>query len=242
MVWKIAVPALLSSAMKLSQRIAFSRVVTGLAIIAGAHALGSVVAGAEEVAPVKFDFEEYEEGTEPDLFVVEGTFKIAAEDGNKVLQLEPLPLAESGVIFGKSLKGEASVTVDVKASKLRRSTPRFGVGLHGISGYRLRVVPASSKLEVVKSEEVVQSVDYKWTSDEWLTLRLTIEAAAEGKWVISGWVWPRGGEAPKEPAITIQSDEKPGQGKASIWGTPYSGMPISYDNVVIENREAEGEK
>ena len=228
--------------MKFSQRIAFSRVVTGLAIIAGAYALGSDVAGAEELATVKFDFEEFEEGTEPDLFVIEGTFKIAAEDGNKVLQLEPLPLAESGVIFGKSLKGAASVTADVKASKLRRSTPRFGVGLHGISGYRLRVVPASSKLEVVKSDEVVQSVDYKWTSDEWLTLRLTIEAGAEGKWVIGGWVWPRGGEAPKEPAITFQSDEKLGQGKASIWGTPYSGTPISYDNVVIENRASEEEK
>ena len=228
--------------MKLLQSIAFSRVVTGLAILAGAHALGSVAAVAEEAAPVKVDFEEYEEGTEPDLFVIEGTFKIATEDGNKVLQLEPLPLAESGVIFGKSLKGAASVTADVKASKLRRSSPRFGVGLHGISGYRLRVVPASGKLEVVKSEEVIHSVDYKWTSDQWLTLRLTIEAGAESKWVISGWVWQRGGEAPKEPAITFQSDERPGQGKASIWGTPYSGTPISYDNVVIENREAEEEK
>ncbi|MEZ5328634.1 MAG: hypothetical protein R3F19_26615 [Verrucomicrobiales bacterium] len=227
--------------MKLLQKRAVSRVIAGMAIVTVAHAIGSAV--ADEATTEKFDFEQYEAGTEPDdLFVIEGTFKIGDDDGNKVLELEPLPLSESGVIFGKSLKGAAAVTADLKASKRRRSTPRFGIGLHGISGYRLRVVPATSKLELVKSEEVVKSVEYKWTSDEWLTLRLTIDANADGKWVISGWVWPRGGEVPKEPAITMQSEDKPGQGKASIWGTPYSGTPISFDNIVIENREAEESK
>lgn len=127
------------------------------------------------------------------------------------------------------------MSVDVKATKRRRSTPRMGVGLHGISGYRLRLVPATGTVELVKSEEVVKSVEFKWSSDQWFTLRLTIEAASDAKWTISGWVSAKGKEAPEVPTITMESDEKPGQGKASVWGTPYSGTPIFYDNLMIQN-------
>ena len=80
-------------------------------------------------APLKIDFEDSEVGADADdLFVIEGNFKFAKEEGgNKVLELQPSPLSESGVIFGKSLKGAAQVTAKIKAQKKRRSTPRFGI-------------------------------------------------------------------------------------------------------------------
>lgn len=220
--------------MNLSQRFANPVSVAGFLAVAF-FTLSSAVM-AEEKAPVKIDFENYEVGAEPDdLFIIEGTFKIADDSGDKVLQLEPLPLSESGVIFGKSLKGAASVSVDVKATKRRRSTPRMGVGLHGISGYRLRLVPATGVIELVKAEEVVKSSKIKWASGEWFTMKLSIEVGKDGKWNISGWVWPKGSDAPEAPAITMESDERPGQGKASVWGTPYSGTPIFYDDIQIQD-------
>ena len=220
--------------MNLLQRIARSPLIACLGVAVLFQPVGRSVA-EDSKPPTKIDFEEFEVGSEPDLFVIEGTFIVRDDAGNKVLELQPQPLSESGVIFGKSLKGAASVTVDIKASKKRRSTPRFGVGLHGISGYRLRLVPATNVIELVKSEEAVKSAEFKGNSGEWLSLRLAIETGADGKWVISGWAWPKGSEAPKDPVITMQSEEKPGQGKASIWGTPYSGTPILYDNLVIQD-------
>ena len=217
--------------MKSSYRIVFPGIVT----VAG-FALMCLSADLGAAEPVKIDFEQYDVASEPDdLFVIEGTFKIGDEDGDRVLQLDPQPLSEGGVIFGKSLKGAASVSVEVKATKRRRSTPRFGVGLHGISGYRLRVVPATNEIELIKSEERVKSAEFKWTSGEWLTLKLSIEQTDGGKWEISGWAWPKGQEAPSTPAISLTAETRPGQGKASIWGTPYAGTPIVYDDVVIHD-------
>lgn len=211
-------------------------------LLAGLMPCDRTVADEPAPAPVAIDFEAYEAGTEPDdLFVIEGMFRIAEDGGDKVLQLEPQPLNESGVIFGKSLRGAASVSVEIKATKRRRSTPRFGVGLHGISGYRLRVVPATNEIELIKSEEKVKAAALPWTSGEWLHLKLSVVPADGGKWVVSGWAWPKGKEAPAEPLITLVSDEKPGQGKASIWGTPYSGTPILYDDIVIEDLSPDGE-
>ena len=202
-----------------------------LCLFAVVFAIGCVTAASAE--PVKIDFEEYEKDSEPDdLFVIEGTFTVIEEDESKVLRLEPQPLSESGIIFGKSMKGAGEVSAEIKSTRKRRSTPRFGIGLHGISGYRLRVVPAKKKVELVKSEEVVKTAAFDWASGEWTNLRLVIEGADE-KWIVKGWVWAKGKEAPKEPTISLESDKKPGQGKASIWGTPYAGTPIFFDNIRI---------
>jgi hypothetical protein len=223
----------------------FSRRSLVLSIALAATPLSAEDKGkAEETkspAPVKIDFEEYEAGSgADDLFIIEGSFKFAEEEGgNKILELEPRPLAESGIIFGKSLKGAATVTAKIKAQKKRRSAPRFGIGLHGISGYRFRVVPARNIVELVKSEEPVKSAEFKWTSGDWAHVKLSIEPAmAEGKWVINGWVWKDGDKPTPGPVISLTAEGKPGQGKASIWGTPYSGTPILYDDIVITDQQA----
>ena len=85
--------------------------ISGLAAAAGIAFFPAVAA-----EPVVVDFEEYDADSEPDdLFVIEGTFTVVDDEGSKVLRLEPQPLSESGIIFGKSLKGAAEVTAQVKA-------------------------------------------------------------------------------------------------------------------------------
>lgn len=189
--------------------------------------------GAAETATFKQDFETAETGALPDgMMEIEGVFTVEEIEGRKALKLAEAPLAEDAVILGPSFKGAGSVTAAVKADKKRRSFPRFGIGLHGISGYRLRVVGASGTVELIKNEEVVKSVPFVWKSEAWNVLKLEIREK-DGKWSVEGRVWPDGEEAPKEPTIALEAESAPGQGKASLWGTPYAGLPIWYDSVEI---------
>lgn len=206
-----------------------------IAVAIYASLLG-VSAFAEEAKEnvTKVDFEKYDAAVEPDdLFIIEGTFKIVAEEKNKILELAAAPVVESGIIFGKSLKGGGTIRAKIKAGKKRRAAPRFGVGMHGISGFRFRVVPARKLVELVKDEEAVKTVkDVKWTGDTWYQLELAVTPDGE-KWKIECRLWEASAERPEKPLLTHTSDEKPGQGKASIWGTAYASKPIYFDDVEI---------
>ena len=186
------------------------------------------------------NFEKLEFGDPPDeLFVVEGDFQvIAMTDVNKALKLPAIPLVENGALFGKSSKGAMTAEVRVKGEKKRRSYPRFALGVHGISGYRLRVVPAKKQVELVKDEEVVHTAPYTWTTAAWCQMKISVSTDAVGKTVVQGWVWSGSDAVPEKPSITLVSDEAPGQGKASIWGSPYSGKDIVYDDLKVIIPEA----
>ena len=40
-----------------------------------------------------------------------------------------------------------------------------------------------------------------------------------------------------EPVITFSHDGTPGQGKASIWGTAYSGKVILFDDISLKYKK-----
>jgi hypothetical protein len=202
--------------------------------IAGLLLWVGVSFGQEVPAAFLANFEKEKLGELPDgMMEIEGLFTVAADgEKNKALKMSEDPLAENAVIMGPSFEGAGSVSVRVRAEKKRRSFPRFGIGVHGISGYRLRVVGASNLVELVKGEEVVQSVPFKWDAAVWNVLKLEVLQAGE-KWIVSGWVWPEGTEQPEVATIALESDDKPGRGKASLWGTPYAGKPVWFDDVKI---------
>ena len=186
----------------------------------------------------KNNFESYELNKFPDdMMEIDGLFKVNKNDqGKKHLEMASEPLTENAVIFGPSIKNSATLEVKVRGFKKRRSFPRFGVGLHGISGFRLRVVPSKNKVELVKNEEPVKSVPFKWNSEQWSNLRLQIEFSND-KSLIKGWVWDDGSTPTVEPVITFSHDGTPGQGKASIWGTAYSGKVILFDDISLKYKK-----
>lgn len=184
--------------------------------------------------PLKVDFEAIEVGGEPDgFFLIDGEMKVEELDGGKVLAVAATPLVETGGLLGDSMKGGGTVEARVKADRKRRSYPRFGVGLHGLSGYRLRVVPSQGQIELVKNEETVKTEAFEWKPGEWVTLRLSVSPAGEGKWKVEGRVWSGADEAPEKPQIELTHEGSIGSGKASVWGTPYAGLPIYFDDVVV---------
>lgn len=166
-------------------------------------------------------------------FVVEGTWSIAELDGGKVLHLAEVPIVDAQVQLGDSLKDAGgTVTARIKAERKRRSFPRFGVGLHGMSGFRLRLFPAQNKLELVRNEEVVTAVPLTWDASTWWHLELTV-APAEAGWTVAGRAWAEGTERPDKPQIEATSDEPKFSGKASVFGTAFAGLPLHFDDISI---------
>lgn len=180
------------------------------------------------------DFEEAEAGELPsDLMVIDGEFQIVKEGENTLLQMLPAPLIDGAVLMGPSFRGAGTVKARIRAEKARRAFPRFGVGLHGISGVRLRVVPSQGEVELVIGDERLASAPFQWKEDAWHRLELTIRES-DGKWTAEGRVWPEGAERPEEPGIQAALAAEPGSGKASVLGTPYANKPIDFDEVEVQ--------
>jgi len=189
--------------------------------------------------PYENDFQSTSSGELPDgIMEIDGVFKVKKGEGDKkYLVMSNEPLSENAVILGPSLKGGASVRAKIRSFRKRRSYPRFAVGLHGISGFRLRVVPSKGVVELVKNEESVKSMPFKWQADEWTFLQLDIASQGDG-WRVEGRVWRVGEKKPASPTVEVIHKGSPGQGKASLWGTAYSGREVQFDDVRIQPARA----
>ena len=192
-------------------------------------------AGESKPKTFSYDCEAWAEGVPPkDVFVVDGTIKIASKDGNKAIMVDPSPIVDANAQLGESANGDESIQARIFASKKGRSYPRFGLSVHGNSGYRVIVNCAKRQLELVKNEETVKTAPFAWTTDTWTVLKLEAKQREGGKWVISAKAWPADGAEPADPMISHPDDKMKGQGKAAIWGTPFSEMPVYFDEIKIE--------
>lgn len=188
---------------------------------------------AESPEVVNEDFSKLAAGKLPDeLMVVEGEFEIVEDGGNKILTMKPEPLAEGGVLLGKSLKAGGTMKAKIKATNRKRSYPKFGVGIGGTSGYRFRIVPAEKLVEIVKEDERLASAECSWKSDAWHWVEFSALAGADGKWALEGRLWEDGQPRPEKPTLTLAAGVG-SSGKCSVWGTPYSGTPILFDDIEI---------
>lgn len=186
-----------------------------------------------DLTTATFTADEWEEGDPPkEVFVVDGTIKVAAKDGNKAVMVSPDNLVDASAQFGSSAAGESVIKARVFASKKGRSNPRFGIAVHGMSGYRLLVNAPKKTLELVKSDETLASVPYEWTSDAWLWMKLEARKSGD-EWTITGKTWAANASEPAEAQISHTDKGLKGQGKASVWATPYSGMPVWFDDVEV---------
>ncbi len=190
---------------------------------------------AGDVKKLSYDCEKWTEGEPPaEVFVVDGSIRVQQKDNNKVLEIGSDPLVDGCALLGSSANGSATIQARVWASKSGRSFPRFGIGVHGQSGYRLIVFCAKKELQLVKNEQVIVTVPYEWTSDAWINLKLEALKDTQDKWSIAGKAWPAGGAEPAEPQVKHADNALKGQGKCSIRGTPFSGTPIYFDDMKLE--------
>ena len=184
------------------------------------------------------DFESDQVGEEPqDGFILDGTFHIRRLGANQVLELPGEPLGSFGVLFGPRRRSDSGFRARILSDRRGRRLPQFSVGLNGRSGIRLRIRPAARSLELLHNDEVAASVPFVWLPSRWTWLDLTIRTSTQGVWTIDGKAWQEGtSNGVSSPAtITIQSTEPPSMGRASVWGTPYSGKPIFFDDLALRD-------
>ncbi|MCY3023489.1 MAG: hypothetical protein NTW87_31300 [Planctomycetota bacterium] len=209
------------------------------AVLCAGVALPCCANGGEEAGTVLFksDFEKDDVGkSAADLgFVVigEGDFHVALDGKNKVLELAPTPLDTHGFLFGPNESENVSVQARVFGTASGRRFPLFGIGIGGVGGYMLRLQPVRKVLEVLKADQVKKAVPYTWTSNTWTVLALSVRKAQDGAWVIEGKAWEDGKEEPKEPLLSFADNEKPTAGRAGLWGIPYSGELIRFDDLLV---------
>jgi hypothetical protein len=168
-----------------------------------------------------------------EVFVVDGTIKIGARGGNKAIIIDPNPVTDASAQLAVSASGNASIEAKILAIKRGRSTPRFGVSVHGMSGHRLIVNPAKKSLDLVKNDQTLATVPFAWTSEVWVKVKLEAKKGAGDAWTITGKAWPADAAEPAEPLIKHEEKNLKGQGKCAIWATPFSGEPVFFDDIKI---------
>src|SRR6185503_8288000 len=128
---------------------------------------------------------------------------------------------------------DVAVSAKIRGTAKGRRFPTFSVGLNGVGGYKLQVSPAKKALELSRGDEVVATVPFEGKIDSWVMLQLQNRKVSEGEWKIEGKVWLENSTEPKEATIVFAEKTKPVAGRASIWGSPYSGTPIQFDDLKV---------
>lgn len=190
---------------------------------------------AQEARPLyENNFEKSEIGKVPEEFLVlDGGFAVRQEGDNKFLELPGAPLETFGFLFGSTEKEGVSVAARIYGTAKGRRFPTFAVGLNGVGGFRLQVSPAKKLLELSRGDNVRAGVPYEWASGQWTRLRLQVRKSKEGAWKVEGKAWTEGAVEPAAWTISWDETEEVTAGRASIFGIPFSGTPIRFDDLVV---------
>lgn len=168
-----------------------------------------------------------------DMMVMEGGWAVLEESGNKFIELPGAPLETFGVLFGPTEPNGISASARVFGTGKGRRFPTFAIGLNGVGGYKLQVSPAKKLVELYRGDELLKSAEFQWEPGSWTVLRLQTRKVKEGEFAVQGKAWKHGGAEPKEWAISHTDTAEVPAGRASIWGAPYSGTPIRFDDLKV---------
>lgn len=185
------------------------------------------------------NFEKAELEKVPNEFLVlDGGFGVRQDGTNKLFELPGAPLETFGVLFGPTVETDVAVSAKIRGTAKGRRFPTFSVGLNGVGGYKLQVSTAKKALELSRGDDVVASVPFEEKVGSWMMLQLRNRKVSESEWKIEGNVWLESSTEPKKPMIVFAEKVKPVAGRASIWGSPYSGTPIQFDDLKVSSSEA----
>ena len=197
--------------------------VCGLAVSASAQMLYENNFEKEQIGKVPEDF-----------LVLDGGFAIKEDAGNKVLELPGSPLDSYSVQFGPTESSNVVVSARINSTAKGRRYPTFGVGLNGNAGYRLQLSPSKKTLELYKHDASIADVPFDWNSGHWLNFRLQVRATNPGEWKVEGKVWNSESPEPSTWMISYDEKETPISGRPSVFGSPFAGTPIQFDDFRVE--------
>ena len=196
----------------------------------------AVCAAADAPKPLyQNDFSKGEIGKLPDdMLLLDGAFAVQEVNGDKLLQLPGAPLAEgSGVLFGPTESANIAVSGRIHSTKKGRREPAFALGLNGNAGYKLQVSAAKKLIEIYKGDGVVAKKPFAWESDSWTMLKLQVRKVKDGEFVVEGKAWKQGAPEPEKWIVTYLEKSEPIAGRASLWGNPFAGTAIDFDDLRV---------
>jgi hypothetical protein len=168
-----------------------------------------------------------------EMLLLDGGFAVQEVNGNKVLQLPGAPLDTFGVLFGPTEASGLALRARVHSTKKGRREPAFAIGLNGNAGYKLQISAAKKLIEIYKGEEVVAKEPFNWESDSWMMLKLQVRKVKDGEFAVEGKAWKQGTAEPEKWTVTYAEKMEPTAGRPSIWGNPFAGTPIDFDDLVV---------
>lgn len=192
----------------------------------------SLLCSAHSADTVLFEqnFESLPAGPMPKEFLaLAGEFAVGVDGSAHFLELPGSPLDTFGALFGPSSAEPCTLEGRFYGTKTGRKFPTFGLSLRGAGGYRLQVSPGKGMLEIYKGDEPLIGVTFAWQSGTWTTLKLTMSRQGAG-WVLEGRAWSEG-TAPAVPQLRWEVTGDIAAGRAAVWGSPYSGTPIRFDDL-----------
>jgi hypothetical protein len=181
------------------------------------------------------NFEKEQVGKVPeDFLVLDGGFAVKEEAGNKFLELPGSPLDSYSVQFGPTEISNIVVMARIKGTTKGRRYPTFGVGLNGVAGYRLQLSPAKKSLELFKDQAQKASAPFDWKPGDWLNFRLQELKTSSGELKIEGKVWSSDNLEPANWMVSFVEKEQLVSGRPSVFGSPFAGTPIQFDDLRVE--------
>ena len=184
------------------------------------------------------DFAKMEPGNLPEdqFLALAGEFAVKDVDGDRVVELAGTPLNSYGLLFGPTPDAPTgTVGARIWGATTGRRFPEFGVGSNDAGGYKLWLMPRQRKVAIRKGDDTLATAPYeKWATGTWTHFRLQVAKVGDAAWVVRGKLWPAGSDEPKDWLITVDEKTEPPAGRASVWGNPYSGQPIRFDDLRVE--------
>lgn len=172
--------------------------------------------------------------SDDEFLILSGTFEVKDVAGEKLLELAPVPIDGYGVLFGPAEHATGAVSARVWGATTGRRYPEFGIGSNDAGGYKLWLMPRRGTVAIRKSDDTVATAPYvSWKSETWTRFRLSVSKTAGGAWKVQGRVWPDGADEPAEWTVSFEDAAEPPAGRASMWGHPYSGQPIRFDDLSV---------
>ncbi|MBI3877655.1 MAG: hypothetical protein HY300_17135 [Verrucomicrobia bacterium] len=200
-----------------------------------AAVLGATLTLAAQTKPVyENNFEKAEVDKVPSEFLVlDGAFAVKQDGANKFLELPGAPLDTFGVLFGPTEPDGLCVQARVNGTGKGRRFPTIAVGINGVGGYKLQISPSKKQLELYRGEDAVANVPFEWQSGAWTVLRLQLRKVKDGTWKLEGKAWAQSAKEPAQWMISWEEKQTQPAGRPSIWGNPYAGTPIQFDDLVV---------
>ena len=114
--------------------------------------------------------------------------------------------------------------------------PALAAGLGGVRSYRFRLNAATKQIILTRQDVEIGKVAYQWESGAWCQVRFQALPGDGENTRIRLKLWKRAEEEPEEWLFDEIDRSAFAGGKCALWGYPYAGTPIHFDDLKIESK------